>query len=130
MKKLVFVASLSLFCGSAFALPKPLVTCKSIDVTFRHFYKVKVFQFDVTHPGYYGVTIEKTVDFAGNHIETITKEGPGQITAKNFLVEFGEYRNGRFVKSNENIGGQKLGNGFLKGEMNLTDDPEVELFCR
>jgi len=131
MKKIIAatIAS-SLVSITSFALPKPVLTCESLDVTHRPFYTIKLFLFDVTHANYFGAVIEKVTDLAGRKKETIRKEGPGKVGRNDFHIVLGGYEDGLFVDNGDSIYGNRLSNGLLKGEMNLGDDMNVELICK
>ena len=129
MKKLMLVLALILFSLPTLAAARQMI-CKSIDVTHRPYYLVKIYQFDVTHPGYYVAEITKISDLAGKQKESVNLEGPGTVEKHAFSIEFGEYKNGRFIKSGNGISGRRLPNGYLKAEMNLGEDSAVELACK
>jgi len=97
------------------------ITCKSIDVTFRPFYRIKLSPFDPTHENYYLVRFHKTLDLAGTKTKEFSKEGRGRVTKTGFFVDF---------KNGEKIQGKRLPNGVLKGELLLRGEDVHELICK
>lgn len=119
--KSIKLAITGLFAVATMAMARPEVTCQSIDATFRPFYMVEIQLFDVTHPGFYGVTIIKTIDLAGTKQKVMRREGQGKITSKGFFVDF--------IDQSGKIEGKALSNGLLKGELLLGNKRE-ELSCQ
>ncbi len=126
MKSKMIALALMMAYGAAFA-GRNSVTCESIDPTFYPQYLVEVELFDVTHPGYYLMTVHRTDDgFPGPITIELKKEGPGKISPS-----------GTFSMSTED--GTKLKirrrpNGVLKGVMDINVfgemDRNVELVCK
>lgn len=99
------------------------IACQSIDSTHRPFYFLKIFPFDVTHPDYYGVRINKVLDLEGSRSEVINKEGPGEIEENYFKVRLNR-------EGSEEVVGFRARNGFLKARLYLESDNEIELSCK
>lgn len=99
-----------------------ILTCQSIDTTFSPFYEVKVRPFDPTFPDSYLVEIQETdVMHHGSGAVSVNKEAHGTIdsTGTGTLA----YDGGKLVIA-------RLGNGVLKGTMDLDGSSNVELSCR
>lgn len=124
MKKALLLVLVT--AGVASAAPAPadpttLVSCRSIDVTFRPFYHVRVRPAGIT--GALLVDVEKTIDLPGSVVERQTFPAAGEVGKDAFSITF----SGSGVSAR--MRGERLENGLLKGALHWNGEPEHELLC-